>query len=151
MSRSVDLLPWGWPPGLFLGFSCGPSCASLLFFLSHWFVFGCPGSLLRFSLVVAHGLLISVASPVAELGLLGSQASVVVAHGLSCVAACGTFLDQGSNLCPLPWPLEHQGSRCASLMFSFLVGKCWGVELLGLGVRYVFSFVESHQNFSQSG
>ena len=41
--------------------------------------------------------------------------SVVVAHGLSCSAACGIFPDQGPNLCPLHWqadsqPLRHQGS-----------------------------------------
>ena len=41
--------------------------------------------------------------------------SVVVAHGLSCSAACGLFPDQGSNPCPLHWqadsqPLRHQGS-----------------------------------------
>ena len=39
--------------------------------------------------------------------------SVIVTHGLSCPMACGTFLDQGSNLCPLHWevdslPLDHQ-------------------------------------------
>ena len=41
--------------------------------------------------------------------------SVIVAHGLSCSAACGIFPDQGSNPCPLHWqadsqPLHHQGS-----------------------------------------
>ena len=41
--------------------------------------------------------------------------SVIVAHGLSCSAACGIFPDQGSNPCPLHWqadsqPLRHQGS-----------------------------------------
>ena len=41
--------------------------------------------------------------------------SVVVAHGLSCSAACGIFPDQGSSPCPLHWqadsqPLRHQGS-----------------------------------------
>ena len=41
--------------------------------------------------------------------------SVVVAHGPSCSVACGIFLDQGSNPCPLHWqadsqPLRHQGS-----------------------------------------
>ena len=41
--------------------------------------------------------------------------SEVVAHGLSCSAACGIFPDQGSNPCPLHWqadsqPLRHQGS-----------------------------------------
>ena len=34
---------------------------------------------------------------------LQSAGSVVVAHGLSCSAACGIFLDQGSNPCPLHW------------------------------------------------
>ena len=32
--------------------------------------------------------------------------SVVVAHGLSCSAACGTFPDQGSNPCPLHWQAD---------------------------------------------
>ena len=43
------------------------------------------------------------------------EGSVVVAHGLSCSAACGIFPDQDSNPCPLHWqadsqPLRHQGS-----------------------------------------
>ena len=29
-----------------------------------------------------------------------------MAHGLSCSAACGIFLDQGSNLCPLDWQAD---------------------------------------------
>ena len=52
--------------------------------------------------------------------VLGARATVVVAYGLRYSVACGIFLDQGSNLCPLPWqvnshPLYHQGSlgaRC---------------------------------------
>ena len=32
--------------------------------------------------------------------------SVVVAHGLSCSAACGIFPGQGSNLCPLHWQAD---------------------------------------------
>ena len=41
--------------------------------------------------------------------------SVIVARGPSCSTACGIFLDQGSNPCPLHWqadsqPLRHQGS-----------------------------------------
>ena len=41
--------------------------------------------------------------------------SAIVAHGPSRSAACGIFLDQGSNPCPLHWqadsqPLRHQGS-----------------------------------------
>ena len=44
-----------------------------------------------------------------------AQASVVVVPGLSCSEACGIFLDQGSNPCPLHWqadslPLSHKGS-----------------------------------------
>ena len=34
---------------------------------------------------------------------LGAQASVAVAHGLSCFAACGIFLDKWLNQCPLRW------------------------------------------------
>ena len=46
---------------------------------------------------------------------LFSAGSVVVVPGLSCSGACGTFPDQGSNLCPLRWrvdsyPLGHQGN-----------------------------------------
>ena len=41
--------------------------------------------------------------------------SVVVAHRLSCSAACGILPDRGTNPCPLHWqadsqPLRHQGS-----------------------------------------
>ena len=70
--------------------------------------------------------LIAAASPIAEHGLQGARASVVVARGpqstgsvavahrLRCSAACGILLDQGSNPCPLHWqadsqPLRHQG------------------------------------------
>ena len=35
-----------------------------------------------------------------EAQALGEQASVVVAHGLSCAESCGLFLDQGLNPCP---------------------------------------------------
>ena len=50
--------------------------------------------------------------------------SVVVAHRPSCSVACGIFLDQGSNLCPLHWqadsqPLRHQGSP--SKLFNTIV------------------------------
>ena len=37
---------------------------------------------------------------------VGVQASVVVAHGFSCSAACGIFPDQGSNPCPLHWQAD---------------------------------------------
>ena len=61
--------------------------------------------------VAVCGLLVAVVSPVAEHRLWGMQASAVAAvrlwsavavvHGFSCPAVCGTFLDQGSKLCPL--------------------------------------------------
>ena len=62
--------------------------------------------------------------------------SVVVAHGLSCSAACGIFPDQGSNPCPLHWqagsqPLRHQGSPyksyfywCVHMIFINLLILC---------------------------
>ena len=37
---------------------------------------------------------------------LGAWASVVVVQGLSCSMACGIFLDQGSNPCPLHWHVD---------------------------------------------
>ena len=50
---------------------------------------------------------------------LGARVSGAVAHGLSGSVACGIFLGQGWNPCPLHWqadclPLDHQGSpeRC---------------------------------------
>ena len=84
--------------------------------------------------VAVHGLLIVVASIVAEHGLqahglqqfwhvdsvvvargLQGAGSVVVAHGLRSSMACGIFSDQGLNLCPLhqqgdSQPLHHQVS-----------------------------------------
>ena len=61
-----------------------------------------------------------VASVVVTPGL-ESIGSVVVAHGLSCLAACGILLDQGLNLCLLrwqakSWPLSHRGSPILSFL-----------------------------------
>ena len=53
------------------------------------------------TLIEASRLLIAVASLVAEHGFQGAWASVVAVHGLSCPKACGIFLDQGLNRCPL--------------------------------------------------
>jgi len=52
--------------------------------------------------------------------------SVVLAHRLHSNLACGTFLDQGSNLCPLhcqanSYPLYHQGNPAL-----ILEEKLWG-------------------------
>ena len=56
-----------------------------------------------------------MASLVEEPGLKGVWASVVAACRLSCSMACGLFLEQGLNLCPLNWQadsllLDEQGS-----------------------------------------
>ena len=50
-----------------------------------------------------------------------STDSIVVAHGPSCSAACGTFPEQGSNTCLLhcqvdSLPLSHQGSLILYLL-----------------------------------
>ena len=80
---------------------------------------------LRLLFIVVLELLIVVAPQGAQ--ALGTQALVaaapklwstgpiVVLHRLSRSVACGIFLDQGSNPCPLPWqavslPLSHHGS-----------------------------------------
>ena len=72
-------------------------------------------------------ILIVVASLVAEYGFqahslqqLWHAGSVVVAHGLSCSVACGIFLDQGSNQCPLHWvPKKMLGYSCEYLQLNF--------------------------------
>ena len=57
---------------------------------------GEPGLLL----IAVHGLLLVVASLVVDQGF-ESAGPVFVMRGLSCPTACGIFLDQGSNPCPL--------------------------------------------------
>ena len=102
--------------------------------LFYSFIFGCAGSSLRYSSisliavsrgysVVAMCRLFTVVASLVKHRLWGTRfsscrsrapehRSEVGAHGLSCSAACGTFPDQGSNLCLLPWqvdssPLSH--------------------------------------------
>ena len=64
-------------------------------------------------LVAEHGLLIAAALLLQSMGsrVWGLQelqcvGSVTVALGLSCRAACGIFLGQESNLCPLHWQVD---------------------------------------------
>ena len=47
---------------------------------------------------------VCLGSPVC--GPSGARALLVVAHGLNCTTACGTFLDQGLNPHPLHWQVE---------------------------------------------
>ena len=59
--------------------------------------------------------------------------SLVVAHGLSCSAAHGIFLDQGWNPCPLHWqadsqPLDHQGSPRVGEYCTRKPSLCKGTE-----------------------
>ena len=52
------------------------------------------------------GLLLAVASFVAENGLYDMWVLVVGEHGLSCPAASGILPAQGLNLCPLHWQAD---------------------------------------------
>ena len=113
-----------------------PIYARICFFKKELSInFGCTGSLLLLECLWRAGALLSLwcmgfsmqrfscfggqalgvlASVVVAPGLQSAGSEVVV-HGLSCSAACGIFLEQGSNLCPLHWqadsqPLGHQGN-----------------------------------------
>ena len=103
-----------------------------------------------YSLVAVLRLLVGVASLVAEHGLQGMWASVVVAcglqragsivvaHGLSCSTTGGIFPDQGLNMCLLHWqvnslPLSHQGSP--ENLLAFLSQKCLLLSQESLTVR----------------
>ena len=73
----------------------------LVMYLFIWTVLGlhcCSG----FSLVAASGgySLLVVSRPL----IVG--ASLIAGHEPSCSAACGIFLSQGSNLCPLHWQAD---------------------------------------------
>ena len=61
----------------------------------------CTGFSLRWLL-----LLWSTGSRRTGFSSCGTRASEVVAHELSCSAACGIFPDQGSNPCPLHWQAD---------------------------------------------
>ena len=63
------------------------------------------------------------ASVAAALRLL-STGSIVVMNALSCPVVCGTFPDQGSNLCLLQWqayslPLSHQGGPKLNVFYLY--------------------------------
>ena len=60
------------------------------------------------SLVAARGATSSCRTQASCRGAqaLGCAASVVVVPGLACFVACGIFLDQGLNLCPLHWQVD---------------------------------------------
>ena len=77
-----------------------------------------------YSLVSVHWLLFAVISLLAAPGL-SHAGSIDKVHRYSYPTACGIFLDQGSNLCPLHWqvdslPLSHQGSPKSDFTFAKL-------------------------------
>ena len=85
------------------------ACSDLLF-LENVFIFGCAGPLAvrASSRCGRRGLLWSRAGLIAVAVLVSgpgpwSTGSAVVAHGLSCPAACGIVPDQGLSSCPLHW------------------------------------------------
>ena len=77
-----------------------------------------------YSLVVVRGLLVVVASLAVGHRLWGTQASVVVVRGLSCLEACQISVP-GPGIKPVPphwqvdsYPLDHQGSPSISFQIS---------------------------------
>ena len=63
---------------------------------------GCARAFSRCGAQASHGC---------DFLLQSRDCSVIVAHGLSCPTACGIFLDQGLNPCPLHWLLNHETTR----------------------------------------
>ena len=100
--------------------SCFPvrTCDCAFIFLAELGLHCCAG----FSVVVESSgsslfallrLLTAMAFPVGKHGLQGTRTplllhvgSGVVVCGLSCLTACGIFLDHGSNLCLLHWQAD---------------------------------------------
>ena len=72
------------------------------------FIFGCAGISLPCTGFSLQWLLLlqRVVSSVPRLQQLWLVGSIVVACKLSCRSACGIFLDQGSNPCPLHWQAD---------------------------------------------
>ena len=84
------------------------------------FIFGCALSLLLCMGFSSRWLLLLQSTGFRDKG------SIAVAQGLSCLTACGIFLDQGSNPCPLQWqvdsyPLYHQESPPITLLTEWLI------------------------------
>ena len=72
--------------------------------------------------------------------------SAVVAHGLSCPAACGIFPEAGLNSCSLIWqadssPLDHKGSATSTLKHSLENSR-------GKGHPIIFTHISVHCIFS---
>lgn len=91
-----------------------------------------------FSLVAVCGLLITVVFLVAEHGLLGLWAAIVVARGLTCPEACGISLDQGLNRCPLALAcrfLATGSPRKSQFIVFFKINAKKKIKMLGIHIR----------------
>ena len=115
-----DWIVWGWvginwDDGvlLILFFHSFYYCGALIFFLFFWLCWVFV-AVLGFSLVAASGDCSSLRYMgfslcwLLLLQTMGSRrvGSVVVAHGLCSLMACGIFPDQGLNPCPLHWQVD---------------------------------------------
>ena len=74
----------------------------------------------------------------------GCVGSVFVAYGFSCSAACGIFLDQGSNPCPLCWQADsysayHQGSPYPFLTIAIPTIMKWYFVLVLICLSMIIS------------
>ena len=69
---------------------------------------------------------------------LGHMGLIVAAYSFSHPMACGTFPNQGSNLCPLHWqvdsqPLNHQGSpNQVILKLPFWHSQVWFLKQINM-------------------
>ena len=119
--------------------SCSQSTQDAIFFLKNYFilvVLGLRCFAQAFTVVESRGSSSFRCSVFSLWWLLLLQStgsrrigSVDVVHRFSCSAACGIFLDQGSNLCPLHWqvdsnPLHHRGSP-TDVIFFWCPQRCF--------------------------
>ena len=72
---------------------------------------------------------------------LGTQASVVVAHGLSCPTTCGIFSEQSWNLCPLHWQVDSLALELQGSPTTFYSGKM--NIFINMTQRYSHSITET--------
>ena len=118
--------------------SCVYTCARLPRASQSFLFFGCAGLLCWagfLELLRAEATLHCSARASHCIGFTGP---VVEAHGLSCLAACGIFPDQGSNPCLLHWrwTLHHWATREAPVIFHYHFGfyltqclACWCISI----------------------
>ena len=106
---------------------------------SHCGGFSCCGARAlgtQASVVVAHGLSSSGSQALERRPSSCGAGSVVVAYGLSGSAACGIFPDQGSNPCPLHWQADFFFLINLFILFIFIFG-CVGSSLLCAGFLWL--------------